>query len=68
MQHLLRSLHYVLVALLPACVLADEPIGGMPEGIDPAEWEGLWVHEESFGIDAMVAVVKVASRRRSQTQ
>jgi hypothetical protein len=34
----------------------------MPEGIDPVEWEGVWVHEESFGIDAMVAVVKLASR------
>jgi hypothetical protein len=40
----------------------------MPEGIDPAEWEGLWVHEESFGIDAMVAVVKVASRDEARLE
>ncbi len=43
------------------CAMSSEPIGDLSPDVDITEWEVIWIHEESFDLDAIVAVVRVAS-------
>ena len=50
-----------LVTVLFGCAMSAEPIGDLSPDVDITEWEGTWIHEESFGVDAIVAVIRVVS-------
>jgi hypothetical protein len=52
----------VISSVLVGCALTTQPIGSVPDDIDPSDWEGVWVHEESFDVDAVVAVLTVLDR------
>ena len=61
----MRCWHMLFASLVAiasfGCAMSSEPIGDLSPDIDIAEWEGIWIHEESFEFDAIVGVVRVAS-------
>jgi hypothetical protein len=50
-----------ITILMCSCVLSTEPIGQPSKEVDLSDWEGVWVHEEAFDVEAIVAVVRVSS-------
>ena len=62
MKRLQLFLAGLVATAATGCAMSLEPIGVKSDEIDVSEWEGVWVHEESFGVDPIVAVIRIEAR------